>query len=87
MLVNKANRPHIVIKDGIRTLITNWSIQSVRPPLDTNQSLSLVAESRDDNVRSNDLHEELNDDEHDRKELFCNACRWNNWNVDMSCKR
>ena len=44
----------------------------------TPTNLSLVAESRDDNVRSNDLHEELNDDEHDRKELFCNACRWNN---------
>ena len=44
-------------------------------PLDTNQSFSHVAEPKDDNVKSNDLHEELNDDEHDRKELFCNVCR------------
>ena len=54
------------------------SSQSLRPPLDNNQSLSLVAESRDNNVRSDDLHKELNDDEDDRKELFCDVCRWNN---------
>ena len=62
----------------MKLIQANQSIQSLRPPLDTNQSLSLVADSRDGNVRSNDHHEELNDDEHDRKELFCNVCRWNN---------
>ena len=66
------------MKYRMKLIQANQSSQSLRPPLDTNQSLSIVAESRDDNVRSNDLHDELNDDEHDRKELFCNVCRWNN---------
>jgi len=58
MLVNKANRPYMMIKDGMRTTNNKCSIQSVRLPLDTNQSLSLVAASKEDNVKSNGLHEE-----------------------------
>ena len=59
MLVNKAHRTHIVIEDGMGHLIqANGYSQSLKPPLDTNQSLSLVAASKDDNVKSNDLHEE-----------------------------
>ena len=58
MLVNKANRPHMLINDDMRTLITNWSIQSVRQPMDTTQSLSHVAASKEENVKSNGLNEE-----------------------------
>ena len=44
----------------------------------TPTNLSLVAASRDDNVKSKDFHEEQGNDENDTKELFCKDCRWKN---------
>tara|TARA_B100000579_G_C22137245_1_gene534829 strand:- start:214 stop:360 length:147 start_codon:yes stop_codon:yes gene_type:complete len=48
----------MLIKDGIGTVISKWIYSSVRPALDNNQSLSLVAASKEDNLKSNGLHEE-----------------------------
>ena len=58
MIVNKANRPHMLIKDRMGTLISELIYSKFQATLDTNQSLSLVAASKEDNVKSNGLHEE-----------------------------
>ena len=57
-LVNKANRAHMLIKDGIGTLISDLIYSKFQATSGHNQSISLVAASKEDNVKSNGLHEE-----------------------------
>ena len=68
MLVNKA---HILIKDGIGTHTSILIKSEHKLPMDTNQSLSLIAASKDDNMKSNDLDE--GKDEGDMTRKNCSA--------------
>tara|TARA_Y100001968_G_C19227494_1_gene652781 strand:+ start:197 stop:430 length:234 start_codon:yes stop_codon:yes gene_type:complete len=70
---------------GQEVFQVNQFTHSLKKALDANKTLS-GQRIREDNMKSNNLHKEYDDDEHEGRNCAA-ICRWNNQKVDMSYKR